>query len=458
MRNSLLNASSILILGLALTGCGSSDQGNSTINGTPIASTETTPEIIDNTEITEENYGYITDDLWLNTVDANGVSGKTLVTNEFNNALIYQENNNIRKIRSGLGYYMNINISLTGSTVIYTYKLRDKLSFGQIDAIKTKLEEKIEASADILQSALKPQIAIHMQDPVVSVKFETKDGEVFFSQDSANLQQNVDAKEIQLENNEPEKTDTNSVPSITPNLNVDRVRVVGSFLSQFNQYYAGTGYPKNVSGDEHYYYNYMASITGRGYRELGAEMLSGDEIDMIDKQMSNLQEYLKGSTVYSGYSKAGIQFIAIGEPSGTHSSNYNEAVSRISGVNQEMDFLYDVSQRIKQTSDGRYQKGFGYIFVVDLYAEGLLNPKSEYELEKIQLSIEEKESSLKEYTPITIPKEDIKIQGLFDMKKRSIESGNSIKNKEWKVLAFHTPNIPNKILIDYDGERIELRR
>lgn len=62
----------------------------------------------------------------------------TLATDEFINALIYQENDNVRKIRSGLGYYMNIDITISGSTVTYTYKLRDDLSFGKIDAMKTQ--------------------------------------------------------------------------------------------------------------------------------------------------------------------------------------------------------------------------------------------------------------------------------------------------------------------------------
>ncbi|MCG7377377.1 DUF1311 domain-containing protein [Paenibacillus sp. ACRSA] len=189
MKKFVFNAtSSLLIFGIILSGCGSNNQGDSTINSSVTATAESTPEIIDTTEITEPRLGYMSNDLdsiRLFTLDANDELTMTLDDNgEFQNEVIYQENNNIRKIRSGLGYYMNIKISISGGTVTYTYKLRDDLSFGQLDVMKTQLEERAAESIDILQSALEPQIAIRMQDPVASVKFETKDGEVFYSQDS----------------------------------------------------------------------------------------------------------------------------------------------------------------------------------------------------------------------------------------------------------------------------------
>jgi len=65
---------------------------------------------------------------------------------------------------------------------------------------------------------------------------------------------------------------------------------------------------------------------------------------------------------------------------------------------------------------------------------------------------------VKEYTPITIPEDNTKVQFEFDNKDRTIENGYSIKQREWKIFVFQTPEIPNSILIDNDGERIELHR
>ncbi|MGF7046803.1 hypothetical protein J2T13_001301 [Paenibacillus sp. DS2015] len=166
MRKLLINAtSSVLILGLILTGCGSNNQGNSTINSSAIesASLESTPEIIDDTELTGVRGVFDSDDdsFKVDTVQIKGINRATSIPADLSETLIVQEENNIRKIRSDLGYYMEVKIStsISGGTVTYAYHLKDDLPLEQIDAMRTQLEEKYDESTEILQSALEPQIA-----------------------------------------------------------------------------------------------------------------------------------------------------------------------------------------------------------------------------------------------------------------------------------------------------------
>ena len=189
------------------------------------------------------------------------------------------------------------------------------------------------------------------------------------------------------------------------------------------------------------YYNLvMASDKAIGILGIYRDNFNKNDLTFVSKKYSEIKESLDFSTIYFGYSKSGLHFIALAQPKMSHNFDFSEVMNQIRGDENETSFLNDI---------GLLPLNKKY-YAVDIYVEDLFK-KQKLTNPNIFISEEGKEIQ----KPITILEDDW-FNELLLKYKRSYNNDKIIENGKWKLYLFKNPvGYPN-ISITCEGENIIL--
>lgn len=184
----------------------------------------------------------------------------------------------------------------------------------------------------------------------------------------------------------------------------------------------------------------LASDKANGILNVYKEFLKYDDIQWVSQKHEQIKRSLNFSTVYFGYSRSGLHFIALVQPQLSHNYDYKEVTNSIRGLEDETTFLSKIGfLPFKE----RY-------YAFDLYVEDLLENKKEI---SIDVFLTEKEGEVQK--PIFDPNNQ-HFNSLLLQFNRSFDSSNLIRAKEWKLFLFKKAVGYPMITINYNREEIIL--
>jgi|GEM_PF-3465406 len=216
-----------------------------------------------------------------------------------------------------------------------------------------------------------------------------------------------------------------------------RQEIAAALLSEFRENYNKL---ENAEGDK--VEMLTASDRANGLKIFNLTDMLAQELERGKKNiLSNINE----SPVFSGYSKTGVHFIAIVQPIGQPQEIYRQAIDAIRGENNETDLLLT----LLQPPDSRME----IVYAMDLYAEGLLQPREQYHIE-----ISEESGSIVQH-PISDPLhyDAFVADTITQTYNREMDNEiNTIKNKQWKFFLFKVILNHPQFTISIDGEQVSL--
>jgi len=189
------------------------------------------------------------------------------------------------------------------------------------------------------------------------------------------------------------------------------------------------------------YYNLvMASDKAIGILGIYRANFNKNDLDLVSKRYSEIKKSLDFSTVYFGYSKSGLHFIALTQPQMSHNFDFSEVMNQIRGDENETSFLNDI---------GLLPLNKKY-YAIDIYVEDLFKRQK---LTKLDIFISEERKELQR--PITILKDDM-FNELLLKYKRNCNNDKIIENGKWKLYLFkNSVGFPD-ITITCESENIIL--
>ena len=159
-----------------------------------------------------------------------------------------------------------------------------------------------------------------------------------------------------------------------------------------------------------------------------------DKKEIIDRNMGSF------STIYTGYSKSGIKFIALASPTMTGNFDYNSVVHSIRKDKNEPQFLSAVITHSHKTN----------YYAIDLYMEDLIGEREHCQIELLLYDDNVIQRPIKEV-------KDEELKRLLLDHSRKYSKNNIIKNKEWKLFLFENKVSWPEIRIIHEGEEIILK-
>lgn len=212
-----------------------------------------------------------------------------------------------------------------------------------------------------------------------------------------------------------------------------RKEVKDTLLSEFKSYIS-----KIEGGDSSNFNLIMAADRYKGLKKFST---SSSEAEYINEKYNKINERIKNSIIYSGYSSGGVHFIAIISPIKKENEAFKDAVNKIRLKEDEYDYL----SYIPNSSDGRV-----LYLGVDLYAEDLIDKKKEIKIDKIFLSNTKGDKQI-------APSPSSYFTQLLAKYNRKLNNDNILQNKSWNTFVFDGTLLDSsRIVIEYEKETMEL--
>lgn len=164
----------------------------------------------------------------------------------------------------------------------------------------------------------------------------------------------------------------------------------------------------------------LASDKANGILGIYKDFLKQEDIQWVSQKHEQIKRSLHFSTVYFGYSRSGLYFIALAQPQLSHNYDYEEVMNSIRGLEDETVFLSKIGFL---PSNDRY-------YALELYVEDLLENKKEL---SIDVLLTEKEGEVQK--PICNPNNP-NFNSLLLQFNRSFDGSKIIKSKGWKLFLF----------------------
>lgn len=202
------------------------------------------------------------------------------------------------------------------------------------------------------------------------------------------------------------------------------------------------GYIEKIDKGESSYYDYvMASDRANGLMLLSLEDSIQDE--QLTLKQEELKQELIESPILNGYTSKGIHFVAIVQPVTISVTDlYKDAIHTVRGDNQEIE-LFDTLDSFSYKSETGY-------FAIDLFVEDLLGNSKQHSL---NVTIQDDNS---EYFPLESPYYEGELDYLVSTYHRAAPFNKNVMDRDWQLFLFETSMNQPKVIVDYDGELIEL--
>jgi hypothetical protein len=181
----------------------------------------------------------------------------------------------------------------------------------------------------------------------------------------------------------------------------------------------------------------LASDKANGILSVYKVYLKRDDVQWVSRKYEQIQRSLNFSTVYFGYSRSGLHFIAMAQPQMRHNYDYEEVMNSIRGLEDETVFLSEISFLSE-----RY-------YAIDLYVEDLLEKRK---VIKIGISINEDGVT---QIPI-VDLNDANLNTLLSKYNRKLIYSDLININKWKLYLFRESAGFPTITISHEGEEIIL--
>jgi hypothetical protein len=160
----------------------------------------------------------------------------------------------------------------------------------------------------------------------------------------------------------------------------------------------------------------------------------------IKEKVNFLHDFMGSfSTIYFGYSKDGIRFVAIAQATMSHNYDFSDLVNKISNSSQEADFINHLA----------FIEPKGY-YAIDIYTEDLFNKRKNIE---IDLSVKDNKDIFQ--SPLTEIKDD-GFDNYLKKYNREMCKTKDIELNKWNLFVFNERIGWPLIKINYNGEEIIL--